>query len=146
MKNPLIQKILIALIKRSQRDRMIIMALLTVFCLFGANLFVLKPYLGRFFSVENELQAHRKLLDAKQLRAKAIASIKGSIVEYQAILDSLSNHYFTQTESEIFVKSLDTTISQFHNRVLALKPKVKSQQKSRSQAIKDYIDSLTIST
>ncbi len=144
--NAFFQQVVVALLKRSPRDRILIVIGVTIGLCLVANMMVLRPYLGRFFSVESELKAHQKLLDAKQLRAKAIATIKGSIVEYQAILASLSGHYFNQVEAEAFVKSLDTTIFQLHNRVLALKPKLKTPHKSRSEAIKAYIHSLTIST
>lgn len=107
---------------------------------------VLGPYIGYFGSLQGELNAHRQLLNTRQLREKAIAELGKAYQEFSVILDGIDASFFSEEEADVFLKSLPGEVSRFGNRVTALKPKTQAKMTTRSDEVTTYIRSLKVST
>lgn len=122
----------------------LLLAIATLSMVFVLYQWILAPYVQNFFALKQSLKAHQELLNSKTLRTQAIQELSHAKEEYKGILDGLNSDFLSETEADLFIKGLPSTMSGFGNRVILFKPKTDSTKKSRSDEISDHIKWLNL--
>lgn len=88
---------------------------------------MLAPYAAYFNSLRGELTAQRKLLNLKLGRSGDLAKRNQEYLAGQKKLQEVNKRFFTEGESEAFMKQLPRIAAGFGNRVVLLEPRSKDR-------------------
>ncbi|MEK9657363.1 MAG: hypothetical protein VW378_03180 [bacterium] len=105
-------------------------------------LLILSPYLTNYVAIKNELSAHQNLLNSKALRTQAIKQLSDAKSEYDNILKKTNESFFSESEADLFIKTLPRIIKGFNNTVISIKPIQKDHKTIRHILLLDWVKSL----
>lgn len=123
----------------SFRRRLIVAGTILLIVAFLLYKLMLVPYVAHFNSLRGQLKAQEKLLDLKVGRAGNLAELNKEYLENKKKLQEVNKYFFTEGESEAFMKQLPKIVANFGNRVILLQPKSKGRVLSRSEKLKKYV-------
>lgn len=141
MQNELIKKLII---KSAFRQRLIaagIILFVTAFLLYGL---MLAPYAAHFNSLRGQLKAQKKLLELKVGRAGSLAELNKEYLACHEKLQEVNKYFFTEAESEAFMKQLPKIVAGFGNRILLLQPRSTGRVLSISEKLAKYVVSANL--